>query len=112
MDLHGKIMNIQCEQKYMGENLHDALLSGLMQEAYNLGHRDARHAAAELALADYAALQQSHAELLDIAHRCFSLLSFNAWSAEEYERDIETISKAESLTTILHDNTHDVSEQK
>ena len=43
MSLHGQIMNAQC-------NIPRAWSSRALGEAYRDGHRDARHAAAELAL--------------------------------------------------------------
>ena len=61
MDLHGEIMNIRRDEPR--DSFDD--LSELT--AYRMGHRDARHAAAELAIAldaKYAALQSSHRELL------------------------------------------------
>jgi hypothetical protein len=43
MDLHGKIMNLNCVQANMDAEPNQRL-------AYKAGHRDARHGAAELAL--------------------------------------------------------------
>lgn len=45
MDLHAQIMNIQVPKKVKAE------LEGAPKGFYLLGHRDARHAAAELAIA-------------------------------------------------------------
>ena len=51
MDLHGKTMNIQVDDGLMDETLKSyGMLSKETQLAYKLGHRDARYAAAELAL--------------------------------------------------------------
>ena len=47
MDLHGKIMNIPVDSLKVLE----ALNCRLPQTAYKFGHRDARHAAAEMTLA-------------------------------------------------------------
>jgi hypothetical protein len=44
MTLHGKIMNVQCVAHDANEEYSDR------QSAYRAGHRDARHAAAELAI--------------------------------------------------------------
>ena len=43
MNLHGQIMNLQCKPANMDAEPNQKL-------AYKVGHRDARHAAAELAL--------------------------------------------------------------
>ena len=54
-NLHGKIMNIQVEKRSQGKALNEAIqtkksLKDIVYYAYQLGHRDARHAAAEIAL--------------------------------------------------------------
>lgn len=54
MDLHGEIMNIPVESRKIGNAVEDSFNWSTDQEsnlayAYKLGHRDARHAAAELA---------------------------------------------------------------
>lgn len=43
MNLHGQILNLNCIQENMDEDPDQRL-------AYKVGHRDARHAAAEIAL--------------------------------------------------------------
>lgn len=43
MDLHGQIVNLNCKLENMDSEPNQRL-------AYKIGHRDARHAAAELAL--------------------------------------------------------------
>lgn len=58
MNLHGQIMNLpQC----------DPGLEADPQRAYKLGHRDARHAAAELALAADAEIERLREALTRIA---------------------------------------------
>jgi len=72
MDLHGEIMNIHGEP-LTGMDRQQRLL-------YKLGHRDARHAAAELAIAHdakYAALMESHRELLAALKHCREALRDN-----------------------------------
>ena len=54
MDLHGKIMNIQTTSAGIGNAVESAMKydndwESRLALAYKLGHRDARHAAAELA---------------------------------------------------------------
>ena len=49
MDLHGQIMNIQC-QKLPAFPFAGGAAGPEQLKAYKEGHRDARHAAAELAL--------------------------------------------------------------
>ena len=83
MDLHGEIMNIRCVP-----------LTG----AYGIGHRDARHAAAELAIAHdakYAALSTSHRELLAAA-KSYMEHSVCGYSYRQREFQ-EAIAKAEAL---------------
>ena len=46
MDLHGQIMNLQVGLTELATSLY----TGDTTLAYKIGHRDARHAAAELAL--------------------------------------------------------------
>lgn len=55
MDLHGEIMNIRCLPACIDMSNPDAVM------AYKLGHRDARHAAAEL-VTTAAALSQPAAQ--------------------------------------------------
>ena len=67
MNLHGEIMNIKYDKEALKkyDDLDDFM-------NYKLGHRDARHAAAELAVsldAKYAALLASHRELLAALER-------------------------------------------
>lgn len=54
MDLHGEIMNIQVDRSKMYDAIQDSLgrdgAHDMTELAYKLGHRDARHTAAELAL--------------------------------------------------------------
>lgn len=45
MSLHNEIMNIQIDEQEFRNNLGDKSFT-----AYKMGHRDARHAAAELSL--------------------------------------------------------------
>jgi urease accessory protein UreE len=56
-DLHGQIMNLQCVQANMEPRGTMARL------AYKVGHRDARHAAAELAAAQGAVIRALLADL-------------------------------------------------
>lgn len=54
MDLHGQIMNIQTTSAGIGGAVESAMKydndwESRLALAYKLGHRDARHAAAELA---------------------------------------------------------------
>jgi len=109
MDLHGKIMNIH---------------PMMNDQMYKLGHRDARHAAAELALADYAALQQSHAELPEVctwqkqekSKRWWTTGCGESWMFEEWESPGESRMNfcprcgkklVVPTTAARHDNTHD-----
>ena len=55
MDLHGQIMNLNCVPQNMGAEPNQRL-------AYKVGHRDARHAAAELALKADAKFEAADAE--------------------------------------------------
>lgn len=53
MDLHGRIMNIQVDKEKLAHALDESVeprmgLSEMLAKAYRLGHRDARHAEAEL----------------------------------------------------------------
>jgi len=55
MDLHGRIMNIQVDEEELtrathGEfqNHHNVTVFSILEAVYRRGHRDARHAAAEL----------------------------------------------------------------
>lgn len=55
MDLHGQIMNIQTTSANIGKAVeagmaYDTDWKSRLALAYRLGHRDARHAAAELAI--------------------------------------------------------------
>ena len=50
-DLHGKIMNLPC---VLGKNV----VTRQWRDGYKLGHRDARHAAAELAAATQARVHE------------------------------------------------------
>jgi len=55
MDLHGKIMNIQVEENAIDKAIYDAQNIGnnlpeRLRIIYKIGHRDARHASAELSL--------------------------------------------------------------
>jgi hypothetical protein len=56
MQLHGKIMNLECTPPEKS--------SGELRVAYKMGHRDARHAAAELALAAQPQAEPSSATVL------------------------------------------------
>ena len=54
MDLHGKIMNLQVEKRKQNVAIDEALkshknLRDIMVAIYTRAHRDARHAAAEIA---------------------------------------------------------------
>lgn len=65
MDLHGQIMNIRC----LVGNDASAMLGTDAYLAYKNGHRDARHAAAELANEHTALFEEFRAEV----QRCFDL---------------------------------------
>lgn len=59
MDLHNKIMNIQVDAATMEDALDtipkpNKSWNDWLREAYKLGHRDARHKAAELAAREQA----------------------------------------------------------
>ena len=96
MGLHGKIMNIH-------PMMNDTM--------YKLGHRDARHAAAELAITETAALRQSHAELLEAVKGLLSITydsdgvagyhlngDIADWNEfDEVNQAAEAIAKAEAL---------------
>lgn len=56
MDLHAEIMNIQTDRVRMIDQLN---LVSDYNTAYKLGHRDARHVAAELALKAQARLDKA-----------------------------------------------------
>ena len=101
MDLHGEIMNIHGEP-LTGMDRQQRLL-------YKLGHRDARHAAAELAIAHdakYAELMESHRELLAAVNHCREALRDNL-SKYAYKNELimldaltvadNAIAKAEAL---------------
>jgi len=60
MDLHGRIMNLNCVPDNMDADPKERL-------AYKVGHRDARHAAAELALAATAEIERLRAALRPFA---------------------------------------------
>lgn len=53
IEIHRKIMNIKVDDRQMDQSVAKSALAGThigqMKMAYKLGHRDARHAAAELA---------------------------------------------------------------
>lgn len=53
MDLHGEIINIRQEKLGVGHSQYD----------YNLGHRDARHAAAELSIKYTSLIERLFSEL-------------------------------------------------
>lgn len=59
MDLHGQIMNIRVAPTELATSLY----AGDTGLAYKIGHRDARHAAAELALAAGAEIERLRAAL-------------------------------------------------
>jgi len=85
MDLHGEIMNIRCVP-----------LTG----AYGIGHRDARHAAAELAIAldaKYAALMESHRGLLAALKEVVDAVDYDHYRGEIMSNAAEAIRKAEAL---------------
>jgi hypothetical protein len=59
MDLHKAIMNIKITSADVGRAVDESInydndLEGRLAFAYKLGHRDARHAAAELVVIDKA----------------------------------------------------------
>ena len=66
MDLHGQIMNLT-HSRALPDNCapDNALL------AYKLGHRDARHAAAELALTTGATMEEA-AKIIEELCMCYS----------------------------------------
>ena len=55
-DLHGRIMNILVESKRLGCCIDDVMfankpdIESMITFAYKIGHRDARHAAAEMSI--------------------------------------------------------------
>jgi hypothetical protein len=57
MNLHGQIMNLSCDTPRFGRTT---------TKHYKEGHRDARHAAAELALAADAEIERLRAALLHV----------------------------------------------
>jgi len=58
MDLHAEIMNIRLDEEDLKANLPKASFA-----AYKVGHRDARHAAAELSLKAQARIEELEEEL-------------------------------------------------
>jgi hypothetical protein len=50
MNLHGQIMNIKCDPCNVSAGFDAGALTSDQVTHYKLGHKDARHAAAELAL--------------------------------------------------------------
>jgi len=62
MDLHGQIMNLACVPANMDAEPNQRL-------AYKVGHRDARHAAAELALKADACIDALRAALIELRDR-------------------------------------------
>jgi hypothetical protein len=55
MDLHGEIMNIQTNKRDINKAIDEAMKThrtyhDILVAVYTRGHRDARHAAAELSL--------------------------------------------------------------
>lgn len=92
-DLHEKIMNIPCDESRMDMNSKTEIL------AYKMGHRDARHAAAELVAA---ALSQPasaiNAELLGALQHLFNSYKSLAdsgdagnWKLEEQPEGIKAL---------------------
>jgi len=59
MDLHGQIMNIQANKRDQNKAIDESLKTwknyhDILVAVYQRGHRDARHAAAELATIQHA----------------------------------------------------------
>ena len=87
MDLHSDIMNIRVDEQDLRENL-----PGPSFAAYKVGHRDARHAAAELSLKADARIEDLEQALEHI------LSSFKSVLGGKCVRDAdETISHIEKL---------------
>ena len=95
MNLHGEIMNIECNP------LSRPFDSQIEKLAYRIGHKDARHAAAELAL-KYDAIAASHRRLVEAVNciRVFHMVKATKGSALEndtYGEFIKSINEAEAL---------------
>jgi hypothetical protein len=80
MSLHNDIMDIQ--EKRLDSQFPD----GISRVMYKEGHRDARHAAAELAIKADARIEALEAALQEIADGVFCDLR----SVEEYARNVLT----------------------
>jgi hypothetical protein len=75
MNLHGKIMNLQAKTP------HDLDKAVGLVHAYRLGHQDARHAAADVALGGDAAIQA----LRDLDARLRECMALGLSAAEAYD---------------------------
>lgn len=71
-DLHNEIMNLQIGGKGTSIAREALTDSGGVHIAYKIGHRDARHAAAELA----AAYENHHAELVEALREVAEFMEF------------------------------------
>lgn len=92
MDLHGKIMNLPCD----GATLDWANT----REAYMYGHRDARHAAAELATAADALIAELVEALKGMNDVWKCVCDASGWDPEhvkQYAAARDAIAKAEGM---------------
>lgn len=78
MDLHGQIMNLP--QTPSGDFEKHA--ANPAWRGYQIGHRDARHAAAELVLKADAEIKRLCAALYEIAHADMTTKGFQMMAAE------------------------------
>lgn len=102
MDLHGNIMNIKATSTNLGKAIDTVMgsstdLEKMLALAYKLGHKDARHEAAEMALQSGSPAPTNNdcvyteKDVLAIIKKCFTL-GQGGWN--EAEDEPEYISKA------------------
>ena len=70
MNLHGKIMNIPVDQKSLPESGEERLI-------YKIGHRDARHEAAEIAIKTDRLMEEMHDALEGLLSWCEEIAGDN-----------------------------------
>lgn len=87
MDLHNEVMNIQIDEKETKARFPDEEWEF---KAYKLGHRDARHAAAELALKVDARIGKLETVLKDM-YVASGTVANCAYNVGQYHEDWENI---------------------